>query len=496
MTGKISRRHLLKLGGMTAVIAAGSALASCAPKIVEVTKLVEVEKEKVVEKEVTKEVEKVVKETVVQEKVVKETVVIDKQAEKAAAMKGKVVWDTFRANPPWDKDRLDNFKKLYPNVEVELRMGVADQQANYAKWYAMEAAGDLGDVVQFDPSHFHFWRAADKNILLPIDDLIAADNTNLKEWYDQFVNMSRYKGKIYGLPSWGWSGYDCLVVNELAIKELGVEALPDPTTYSTTWEQILEWIHKSHKASGDKVDRYGFQWAGGEAGFTVMSRWFGGDLINAEGTKTIFQDDDKALKGLKTVYDLVVTEKLTPAPGALGQNVSSEIACAENRLTMYHCGSLCAVNAQRAVKDPTKASINVILFPKREDGKVPSQIRGGAWQVHRTTKVPEIAYQFVKELTSKEGCFGFNNFGGNTALVRPDVLPLLRVQIPMYKNFEGNLLNGMVINAPANSRGREFTDAIAQNGAKVIDPIKPMPFEQGIKEMAAEIQKILDMEPA
>jgi len=30
----------------------------------------------------------------------------------------------------------------------------------------------------------------------------------------------------------------------------------------------------------------------------------------------------------------------------------------------------------------------------------------------------------------------------------------------------------------------------------VIDPIKPMPFEQGIKEMAAEIQKILDMEPA
>ena len=490
METRLSRRMLLKAG----VVLACGALAGCAPKVVEVTRVVQ---QTVVQKEVVKETVQVEKKVEVTKEVEKKvTVVVDAAAQKAAAMKGKIVWDTFRANPPWDKDRLDNFKKLYPNVEVELRMGVADQQANYAKWYAMEAAGDLGDVVQFDPSHFHFWRAADKNILLPIDDLIAADKTDLKEWYDEFVKMSKYKGKIWGLPSWGWSGYDCLVVNELALKEIGVEKLPDPSLYSTTWEQILEWIHKTRKASGDKVDRYGFQWSGGEAGFTVMSRWFGGDLINAEGTKTTFQDDDKALKGLKMVYDLVVTENLCPAPGALGQGVTNETACAEGRLTMFHCGSLCAVNAQRAVKDATKASINVILFPKRADGKVPSQMRGGAWQVHRTSKSPAIAYEFVKHLTSKEGCFGFNNFGGNTALVRPDVLPLLRVQVPMYKNFESNLTNGMVINAPANSRGREFTDVIAQMGAKVMDAIKPMPFEQGIKEMAAEIQKILDTPPA
>ena len=57
-------------------------------------------------------------------------------------------------------------------------------------------------------------------------------------------------------------------------------------------------------------------------------------------------------------------------------------------------------------------------------------------------------------------------------------------------------MNGMVINAPANSRGREFTDAIAQNGAKVMDAIKPVPFEQGIQDMADEIQKILDTPPA
>jgi ABC-type glycerol-3-phosphate transport system substrate-binding protein len=491
MLTKVSRRHLLKL---CAVATAGT-LAACAPKVIKETV--------VVEKQV--EVEKVVKETVVvtqekvveKEKVVKETVVVDPNAAKQAQMKGKIVWDTFRAGAPWDKDRLDSFKQLWPNVEVELRLGnPADQQANYAKWYAMEAAGDLGDIVQFDPSHFHFWRAADKNILMPIDDLIAAAQTDLNEWYPQFMQMQKYKGAYYGLPSWGWSGYDCLVVNELALKELGVDPMPDPTTYSTTWEQILEWIEKSRIASGDKVDRYGFNWAGGEAGFTVMSRWFGGDLINAEGTKCTFQDDEKALKGLKMVYDLVVTKKLAPAPGAFGQGVSNETACAEGRLTMFHCGSLCAINSSRAVKDNTKAKIGVILFPKREDGKVPSQIRGGGWQVHKTSKAPAIAYEFIKHIAGKDGTLGFNMFGGNTALTRPDVLPLLRVQAPLYKNFEGNLMNGMVINAPANSRGREFTDAITQNGAKVMDAIQPVPFEQGIADMAKEIQKVLDTPPA
>jgi ABC-type glycerol-3-phosphate transport system substrate-binding protein len=411
-------------------------------------------------------------------------------------MKGKLVWDTFRANAPWDKDRLDNFKNLYPNVEVELRMGVADQQANYAKWYAMQAAGDLGDVVQFDPSHFHFWRAADKDIITPIDDLIDADNYDLTQFYDQFVKMSAYKGGMWGLPSWGWSGPDSIVVNQLVLQEIGLAEFPDPQAFKTTWEDIADWAAKAHKASGDKVERYGYQFSGGEAGFTIQSRFFGGDLINAEGTKTIFQDDDKALQGLKWTYDKVVEQKLSPVAGALGQGVTNEVALAEGRLAMYQGGSLNARNAERAVKDPNVCKVGVILFPKRADGRIPSQLRGGAWQVSKSSKVPQIAFEFIKNLSSKDGILGFNMFGGNTSLVRPDVLPLLWVQAPIYKHYETNLKSGMVVNAPANSRGREFTDAIGQNGSALMDAIKPMPFEEGISKMATEIQKILDTPPA
>ena len=81
-------------------------------------------------------------------------------------------------------------------------------------------------------------------------------------------------------------------------------------------DKVEEWIAKAHIASGDTVQRYGYAYSGGEAGFTIQSRFFGGDLINSEGTKTIFQDDEQALRGLRWTYDKVVDQKFTPVPGA------------------------------------------------------------------------------------------------------------------------------------------------------------------------------------
>ena len=499
MSTQLTRREILRLGA----VASAAALAGCAPKIVEVTKIVEKEKEVI--KEVTKEVEKVVEKVVEKEKVVTKevekqvTVIVDKNAQKMAQMKGKIVWDTFRAQPgkgEWGTDRLDAFKQMYPDVTVELRpIPQTAQQDAYGKMYAMEAAGDLGDVCAFDPSHYHFWRAIDKNIIMPVDEFISADKLNLTQWFPQFMEMQKYKGKMYGLPSWGWTGYDCMVINAAILEADGVKT-PDPLKYDVSFEQMAEWIKKYHKPgkSADTADRYGFGWAGGDAGYAVMSRWFGGDFMNPEGTKVTFRDDEKALKGLKWCYDLVVTQKLSPVPGAI--TVTYDVACAEGRIFMYHCGSLCAFNAEKAVKDAKVAKISVILFPKRADGKVPAQIRGGTWNVHKTSKLPLIAWEFVKNLSSKDAIIGFNLFGANTSLVRPDVLPALKSNRTVYGWFENNLVEGMRINAPANSRGREFTDAINQYGAALMDPKTVIPFEQGINQLADAVQKVLDTPPA
>jgi ABC-type glycerol-3-phosphate transport system substrate-binding protein len=160
---------------------------------------------------------------------------------------------------------------------------------------------------------------------------------------------------------------------------------------------------------------------------------------------------------------------------------------------MYHCGSLCVINANKAITDPELAKIGQILFPIREDGKIPSQLRGGTWNINKATQYPQAGYEFIKHLAGKEGTIGFNLFGGNGALGRPDVLPVLAAQNPLYNWFVGNLANGMVIHNPGNSRGREYTDALNQWGAKMMDPVEVVPFEQGLQDLYENVQKVLDM---
>lgn len=466
---KVTRREILKLG----TIMGASALAGCAPKVVEVTreveKVVEVEKEKVVEKEVTKVVEK--------EKVVKETVVVDTAAEKAATIKGKITWDTFRTpGTGWNEERCATFKDKFPNAEVEFRPIVAGgQQESYAKMYAQFAAGDLGDVCAFDPSHFHFWRAVDKKIIIPVDDSIDADNLDLTQWFPQFIEMQRYKGKIYGLPSWGWSGHDSLIINSLLWEQNGL-SVPDPKGYDSSMDQIADWARKIHKDG----QVYGIGLAIDETKTAVLTRTYGGDLINAEGTKCLLLEEPAA-EALKWVYKLAVEDKVVP----MGQdlNPGGTSALAAGKLAMFHSGSLDVINAAKAITDPALAKVSQILFPKRKDGQIPSQLRGGTWNICSLSKNVPVAWEFIKHITSTEGCVGFNLVGGNGALVRPDTLEILKAKSPLYDWFENNLNHGMNICAPANSRGREYTDAIAQYGAKLIDKYNPIPFEQGLQEL-------------
>jgi hypothetical protein len=53
-------------------------------------------------------------------------------------------------------------------------------------------------------------------------------------------------------------------------------------------------------------------------------------------------------------------------------------------------------------------------------------------------------------------------------------------------------MNGVPARQPANSLGREYTDAIAQWTAKMMDPKEVVPFEQGLQDLNDAIQKVLD----
>ena len=398
-----------------------------------------------------------------------------------------LVWDTFRGpGTGWNEERVDTFKAVNPNVSIEFRpLTGSTQRDNYGKMYSMFAAGDLGDIVAFDPSHYHFWRAINGNIIGAMDDMIASDNLDLTQWYEHFITIQTYQGKIYGLPSWGWAGPDSFVINALHFEQEGVE-IPDPVGHDTPMETYGEWARKFYRDG----ERFGLGFAYGEGPLAVLCRAFGGDLIDADGTKSMLLDNAGSQEALRWLYSLAVEDKVLPAQEAF------PAALLEGKITMNWGGSLDVRNFARDIKDETVAKATQGLMPTDANGKFPSQMRGGTWNILQNSDHPQEAFEFIKHITSTEGCHGFNVVGGQGALVRPDVLALLIEENPVHEWFLPNLENGIPAHSPANSRGREYTDACAQYLTLMMDPNQPMPFEQGLQQLHDSIQKVLDDAPA
>ena len=399
-------------------------------------------------------------------------------------------WDTFRApGTGWNEERIETFQEANPNVTIEFRPLVgSSQQDNYGKMYAQHAAGDLGDIIAFDPSHFHFWRAINGDIIMPLDDLVEAADTDLTQWYEQFMNLQYFEGALYGLPSWGWAGWDTLVTNAVHFREAGIE-LPEPTAHDTSMETIAEWARQLYVDG----ERFGLAVGYGETSATVACRIFNGFLINEEGTQSLLLDDENAQAAMRWIYDLSVTDQVLPAPGSVEDLPAAQL---EGRISMNWAGSLNVRNLKRDAQDPAVVEAWQILFPTREDGRFPSQIRGGTWNILNGTAYPTEAYAFLEHITNQEGSYSFNIVGGNGAFVRPDVMQQLIENDPVHEWFLPNLENGIPAHAPANSRGREYTDAVTQYMTLLMDPNQPVAFEQGLEELHNAIQTVLDLDPA
>src|SRR5206468_1191635 len=119
-----------------------------------------------------------------------------------------------------------------------------------------------------------------------------------------------------------------------------------------------------------------------------------------------------------------------------------ESANQEGKVTMNWLGSLNVRNFERTVKDPKVGVVTQILFPTRKDGKFPTQLRGGTWNILQGTAHPTEAYQFLRHITSTDGSYGFNLVAGQGAFVRPDVMKKLTADDPVHDWFLPNLENG------------------------------------------------------
>ncbi len=406
-----------------------------------------------------------------------------------AAGSGQLTWDTFRGiGTPWPDDRIKAFQEVNTGWTVQLRpitIGQSQQDA-YPKMYAMFASGTLGDVFAFDPSHWEFYRAVPNGLIRAIDDYVSQDHFDLTQFFPPFIEMQKWQGKQWGLPSWGWSGQDGFIYNQVIFKDMGI---PEPDYNSPEWtmDNIREIAKKLTKmGSGGAYDRFGMNLALGAAGATVYSRAYNNPDFYEPKKSNIL--DPNVTKGFKWVQDMAQTDKSIALPGGFQGDTTDLFA--SGKLAILQSGSLVVFNAQKAIKDDKLAVVRAALFPKRQDGKRPSQMRGGTWNVGAKSKNPEAAWKFVQTLCNHDGTLKFNTIGGNGALVRPDIMDDPYFKHPGFQPFRENLLTAMPAVVPGNGRGTEFEQTIVQSWGELY--LGKIDFDSGIKKLNDAVQRVLD----
>jgi len=403
-----------------------------------------------------------------------------------------LAFDTFRGTQfgpsGWAEKMSKDFKAKFPNVTVEARVIPYDGQ-QYPKQYAMFAAGTLGDIFSFDPSHWEFYRAVNQGIVRALDDYIAADKFDLTQFFEPFVNLQKFKGKIWGLPNWGWSGHDGFLLNKVVFDQAGLK-IPDYNSPSYTLDDIYQAAVKLTKmGAGGRYERFGINLSLGAIGVTIYARTFGGDILNPEGNKCTVASDPAAVKGLRFIYDLSQKEKVVALPGGFEGNTNDLFV--SGRVAMLHAGSVSMTPINKMKQDPSVFQMKAILFPKRADGKRPSQMRGGTWQVGAKSKNPEWAWEFVKFITNRDNMLAFNVLGGEGALTRPDILDdKFFTDNPNFAVYKENLLTAMPAIVPANFRGTEYEDTFANAHAELY--LGKIGFDEGVKKLNDAVQRVLD----
>src|SRR5258708_6854416 len=126
--------------------------------------------------------------------------------------------------------------------------------------------------------------------------------------------MQHYKGKMWGLPSWGWTGHDGLHFNTVALQEAGLP-LPDHNSPDWTMDKIHEYAIKLHKKTGAQVDRYGINLSLAAIGATITARAFNSDILSQEGTKMLLTDP-KTVPAMQWIYDICQKDKVDSLPGS------------------------------------------------------------------------------------------------------------------------------------------------------------------------------------
>jgi len=302
------------------------------------------------------------------------------------------------------------FNESNPGVKITANGVAAPSWGDYVSTVATQlAVGQEYDIVYVATEGQRL--LASRDILLPLDDFIAADqeaiddyyadaNPNLREWTTKYGSPD---GATYYIPG----GYNTMMmyVNTEVFEAAGVE-VPEA---DWTWEEFHEAGVKIKEATGAFLHPIGSGFVFGNIMPWLLTN--GASTMDEEWSTATFNSPEAVAAA--EYAKLLIDEELSPVPGGefdLGAQY------ADGNLATFGAGRwMTPVMRDLEMVEKTR----IVNWPNNAGNGTPCG--WDAWPILKSSKNPEAAWSFLKWLTTTEASVYYAEVGGTNIPARTSV---------------------------------------------------------------------------
>ncbi len=344
-----------------------------------------------------------------------------------AAGAAEVVWWA----PNWEQPRINDLVKKFeaanPGTTVKLEITVSD--GLQSRVLVALQSGSPPDLIDIQSG----WNIpyANTGKLMALDDLIAKEKLDLKDFLPVALGTAQVGGKTYGIPYRIES--HALIYNKGLFRDAGL----DPNKPPTTWQELIDDAKKLTKKNAAGQDQYGFAiTGGGEFGNTVFRSvpfmWMNGGGIISDDMKTVTVNSPASVEAVKFYTDMYTTLKVSPPSTLQNDGTANRRLFIAGTVAMYQSGQF---DLGSIHQENPKLELGVGLLPAPE-GKKPSALLGGwSWVIPADAKNKDGAQKLIAFMSQPENMGVYTD----TFPARVSAMNLPRFQDPELKAFKDML---------------------------------------------------------
>lgn len=365
------------------------------------------------------------------------------------------------------------------NPDVDLKIDEVLYAEMNKKQLAALATNTLWDVSFSGVKWFPY--VVSKGAFLAMEDLIAAKDPGMDDFFSAALAGAAFEGKQYGLPYLMHPGNPALIIFNLDLcGKRGVE-MPKSDAWTTQ-----DYMDIAIKAADPDNKIYGTNYfPDNYYDFCSLARSYDGDVLSKDGTQFTFNTDPKSVDACKWIVSLRTDHKVAPS-----RNDTQGLEFAAGTLATSTLGTYAVRSLEQTIGD--KFKWDLLLHPTGPNGTRGYQAFVENFAVSAQSKYPELAFDLVSYETSTDVGVDSVLNSSNQPTARKSVWgsPKLADLHPIFKRaLDWMSSQPGPFPMPANLRFQELQDTWANNSPDLF--YGDVGLEEGMQAVQDECQKIV-----